>query len=202
MSIRRNVGPGRWALAALLGLAAFAGSARAQYFGQNKVQYESFDWKIIQTEHFDVHFYPVEREAAMDAARMAERSYARLSKILGHRFRERKAIILYASHSDFSQTNTTPGDVGEGTGGFTDFFKQRNIMPLTGSYADIDRLTDAARTAGKVARVVNNAGLGEEFKLPGDLVATGTPEGVGAIQRGDWVEVEISGLGVLRNPVV
>ena len=38
--------------------------------------------------------------------------------------------------------------------------------------------------------------------LPGDLVATGTPEGVGAIRRGDWVEVEISGIGVLRNPVV
>jgi 2-keto-4-pentenoate hydratase/2-oxohepta-3-ene-1,7-dioic acid hydratase in catechol pathway len=37
---------------------------------------------------------------------------------------------------------------------------------------------------------------------PGDVVATGTPEGVGAIQRGDWVEVEISGVGVLRNPVV
>jgi len=37
---------------------------------------------------------------------------------------------------------------------------------------------------------------------PGDVIATGTPEGVGAIQRGDWVEVEISGIGVLRNPVV
>jgi 2-keto-4-pentenoate hydratase/2-oxohepta-3-ene-1,7-dioic acid hydratase in catechol pathway len=38
--------------------------------------------------------------------------------------------------------------------------------------------------------------------LPGDVIATGTPEGVGAIQRGDWVEVEVSGIGVLRNPVV
>jgi 2-keto-4-pentenoate hydratase/2-oxohepta-3-ene-1,7-dioic acid hydratase in catechol pathway len=38
--------------------------------------------------------------------------------------------------------------------------------------------------------------------LPGDVVATGTPEGVGTIRRGDWVEVEISGVGVLRNPVV
>lgn len=38
--------------------------------------------------------------------------------------------------------------------------------------------------------------------LPGDLVATGTPEGVGPIRRGDWVEVEISGIGVLKNPVV
>lgn len=37
--------------------------------------------------------------------------------------------------------------------------------------------------------------------LPGDLVATGTPEGVGRIQRGDWVEVEIPGVGLLRNPV-
>ena len=36
---------------------------------------------------------------------------------------------------------------------------------------------------------------------PGDLVATGTPEGVGRVQPGDWVEVEVSGLGVLRNPV-
>jgi 2-keto-4-pentenoate hydratase/2-oxohepta-3-ene-1,7-dioic acid hydratase in catechol pathway len=38
--------------------------------------------------------------------------------------------------------------------------------------------------------------------LPGDVVATGTPEGVGAIRRGDWVEVEIPGIGLLRNPVV
>lgn len=38
--------------------------------------------------------------------------------------------------------------------------------------------------------------------LPGDLVATGTPEGVGPMKRGDWVEVEIAGIGVLRNPVV
>jgi 2-keto-4-pentenoate hydratase/2-oxohepta-3-ene-1,7-dioic acid hydratase in catechol pathway len=38
--------------------------------------------------------------------------------------------------------------------------------------------------------------------LPGDVIATGTPEGVGPIQRGDWVEVEVPGIGVLRNPVV
>jgi 2-keto-4-pentenoate hydratase/2-oxohepta-3-ene-1,7-dioic acid hydratase in catechol pathway len=37
---------------------------------------------------------------------------------------------------------------------------------------------------------------------PGDLVATGTPEGVGPLVAGDVVEVEIPGVGVLRNPVV
>jgi 2-keto-4-pentenoate hydratase/2-oxohepta-3-ene-1,7-dioic acid hydratase in catechol pathway len=36
----------------------------------------------------------------------------------------------------------------------------------------------------------------------GDVIITGTPSGVSAIQPGDVVEVEIEGLGVLRNPVV
>ena len=125
------------ALSLLLLLPALAPApASAQYFGQNKVQYEKFDFKIIKTEHFDVYYYEREREAALDIARMSERSYARLSRVLNHQFRERKPIIVYASHSDFVQTNATPGEVGEGTGGFTDFLKHRNIFPLTGSYRE------------------------------------------------------------------
>ena len=38
--------------------------------------------------------------------------------------------------------------------------------------------------------------------LPGDLIATGTPEGVGPLLNGDVVEVSIEGIGTLRNPVV
>src|SRR5437867_10910347 len=79
----------------------------AQYFGRNKVQYTKFDFKVIQTEHFDVYYYDRERVAALDAARMAERGYGRLSKVLNHEFKERKPIILYASGSDFQQTNAT-----------------------------------------------------------------------------------------------
>ena len=37
--------------------------------------------------------------------------------------------------------------------------------------------------------------------LPGDLVATGTPAGVGPLRPGDVVEVEVPGVGILRNPV-
>jgi 2-keto-4-pentenoate hydratase/2-oxohepta-3-ene-1,7-dioic acid hydratase in catechol pathway len=36
---------------------------------------------------------------------------------------------------------------------------------------------------------------------PGDLIATGTPEGVGPLVDGDVVDVEVSGVGVLSNPV-
>ena len=38
--------------------------------------------------------------------------------------------------------------------------------------------------------------------LPGDLIATGTPEGVGPLQNGDVVEVTVAGIGTLRNLVV
>lgn len=37
---------------------------------------------------------------------------------------------------------------------------------------------------------------------PGDVLLTGTPAGVGHLQEGDVVEVEVPGLGLLRNPVV
>jgi 2-keto-4-pentenoate hydratase/2-oxohepta-3-ene-1,7-dioic acid hydratase in catechol pathway len=37
--------------------------------------------------------------------------------------------------------------------------------------------------------------------LPGDLIATGTPKGVGPVTAGDVVEVSVEGVGTLRNPV-
>jgi 2-keto-4-pentenoate hydratase/2-oxohepta-3-ene-1,7-dioic acid hydratase in catechol pathway len=37
--------------------------------------------------------------------------------------------------------------------------------------------------------------------FPGDLIPTGTPAGVAPLQSGDVVEVEVEGLGILRNPV-
>jgi 2-keto-4-pentenoate hydratase/2-oxohepta-3-ene-1,7-dioic acid hydratase in catechol pathway len=38
--------------------------------------------------------------------------------------------------------------------------------------------------------------------LPGDIVLTGTPMGVGALQIGDRIRVEIEGIGRLENTVV
>ena len=122
------------------GLALNATPAAAQYFGRNKVQYRTFDFHVLRTTHFDVYFYPEEEQAARDAARMAERWYARLSRVLEHEFEERQPLILYASHPHFQQTSALSGDIGEGTGGVTEAFKQRIIMPLAGSYEETDHV--------------------------------------------------------------
>ncbi len=37
---------------------------------------------------------------------------------------------------------------------------------------------------------------------PGDVIMTGTPHGVGPMKAGDVIEIEVEGIGVLRNPVV
>ena len=57
-------------------LLALDGPASAQYFGRNKVQYKKFDFQILKTEHFDIYFYPGEREAIDVSARLAERWHA------------------------------------------------------------------------------------------------------------------------------
>ncbi|PYO61768.1 MAG: hypothetical protein DMD70_06590 [Gemmatimonadetes bacterium] len=136
MIVMRRIGRIAAALA-LFGAAPLA----AQYFGKNRVQYQAFDFRIIQTEHFEIYYYPAERTAALDAARMAERWYARLSRILHHQFQGRKPIILYASQSDFQQTNTSGGEeVPEGVVAFTEPFKHRMVIPFTGSYADFEHV--------------------------------------------------------------
>jgi Tol biopolymer transport system component len=127
------------ALAVTLAVICASRLEAQQYFGQNLVQYKHFDWKVIETEHFLVHYYPEEREAVHAAARMAERSYARLSRILGHQFREKKPIILFSSRAHFGQNNVT-GDLGEGVGGVTESGRHRLIMPFTGDLGSFEQV--------------------------------------------------------------
>jgi Tol biopolymer transport system component len=120
-----------------MALASPAGAQ--QYFGQNQVQFDRFDWKVIETAHFTIHYYPEEREGIMDAARMAERSYARLSRLLRHEFREKKPLIIYRSRGDFAQNNIL-GDLGEGTGGVTEALRHRILLPFTGDYKSFEHV--------------------------------------------------------------
>jgi len=112
----------------------------AQYFGRNKVQYQTFKFQVLKTQHFDIYYYPEEKDAAVHAARMAERWRARLGTIFAHDLTGQQAIILYASPSEFQQTNAIQGELGEGTGGVTEALRRRIVLPVGGTLRDLNHV--------------------------------------------------------------
>ena len=70
------------------------------------------------------------------------------------------------------------------------------------------RLNGEIRQAGQTSEMVFGVATLVEYittfmtLLPGDVLLTGTPEGVGRLAAGDVVEVEVDGVGTLRNTVV
>ena len=130
------------ALSVLIILAASA-PATAQYysFGKNRVQYEDFKWRYLQTTHFDIYYYGKKNyELAEFAAKSVESAYVQLQSDFNHDISNRIPIIIYDSHNDFSQTNVVALPTNaEGIGGVTDKMKNRMTVPFTGDYADFRR---------------------------------------------------------------
>ncbi|MDX1660389.1 MAG: DPP IV N-terminal domain-containing protein [Gemmatimonadota bacterium] len=93
---------------------------------------------MLETEHFDIHYYPEAEPAILDAARMAERAYERLSKVFRHEWKERKPLILYASQSDFQQTNIFRFQLSEGIQGITEGLRDRIVLFFPSSYPEFE----------------------------------------------------------------
>lgn len=87
------------------------------------------------------------------------------------------------------------------------------LGPCLVSDLDLAKLTVEGRVNGQVRQKSSTAQLifsPEELVWfvsrvmtlwPGDIIATGTPAGIGPLEAGDTVEVEVEGVGVLKNPV-
>jgi Tol biopolymer transport system component len=111
-----------------------------QFYGRNKVQYNRFDFKIMKTRHFDIYFYMEDQDTIKQAGVMAERWYARLSRMFNHELKGRQPLILYSSGPQFQQTTVIAGTMGEGTGGVTESAKRRIILPYGPSLSETDHV--------------------------------------------------------------
>lgn len=103
------------------------------YYGRNKVQYTDFDWYVLQTDHFDIYYYPEMEELAETGAYFAEEGYHYLENKFNFTINRRIPLILYSSHLHFQQTNVTPSFIPEGVGGFFEFLKGRVVIPSDGN---------------------------------------------------------------------
>jgi Tol biopolymer transport system component len=108
--------------------------AFGQNFGKNHVQYKEFKTKFIQSEHFDIYFDEGGLAIAEFVAEVAEQSYKEIKDDFRYELGSRITIIVYNSHNDFQQTNVQIAPPEESVGGFTEFFKNRVVIPYEGNW--------------------------------------------------------------------
>ena len=148
-----------------------------------------------------------------------EAELALIIKEKGKNVPEDKALDLvfgYTCMNDVSQRNLQNGDrSGWFRGKSLDTFGPIGpvVVPAE-ELGDAKGLSIQCRLNGKVVQDGNTSHMifsvpeivsfiSKNFTLmPGDIILTGTPSGVGPIHHGDVVEVEIEKIGTLRNPVV
>ncbi len=124
-----------WVILALCVLCARPAEAQVgSIFGKNKVEYKNFDWKFIQSPHFDVYFYQGGRELAEFTADHAESALDSIERVVKYDITNRIAILVYNSHNDFQQTNAVGEFLPEGVGGVTELLKNRVVIPFEGDF--------------------------------------------------------------------
>ncbi len=134
--------------------------AWGQQFGRNKVQYVDLDWKYIQSEHFDFYYYQGGRNLAEFAAAVAESSFISLNELFNYKLIDRIPVIIYRSHNDFSETNTSRSVIPESVGGFTEFLKNRVVLPFEGSYEQFRHVIHHELTHAVMLQFLYGAGPG------------------------------------------
>ncbi|MHC1738016.1 MAG: BamA/TamA family outer membrane protein [Ignavibacteriaceae bacterium] len=97
------------------------------------MQYDEFDWKVLHSKHFDIYYYSDISEIAKAGATYAEDAYENLKGEFNNIVLRRIPLIFYNSSNHFQQTNTIPGFIPEGVGGFFEFMKGRVVIPYDGS---------------------------------------------------------------------
>jgi Tol biopolymer transport system component len=103
-------------------------------FGKNKVNYEKFQWLEITTENFDIYYPEGSYNIAEFTGWTAEESLKKIQASWNYDLIGRIIIVVYPSHNTFQNNNVGWGSPSESTGGFTEFMKNRVVIPFQGSY--------------------------------------------------------------------
>jgi len=124
-------------LAVTLAAAAPATKVSAQivtpyydYFGQNKIVYDRFDWKTYRSTHFTIYFYDRAQVSLQKVASYAESAYDEISRALNFQIPKPVNIIYYSTHSEFEQTNTLGSFIPEVIGAFALPTRNRMVLPV------------------------------------------------------------------------
>ncbi len=157
-------------------------------FGKNKVQYHNFDWKTIETQHFIIYYYDGGKFLAEYCALTAEESYKHIRNDFLYELKERISIILYNSHNHFQETNTSAAIPEESVGGYTEFMKNRVVLPYPGNWEGFRHVIHHELTHAVMNQMLFGSNLSA---IAGGIQGLNMPlwliEGIAEFQsRGGW----------------
>ena len=127
-----------------LGSFFYADNAKAQAstekFGQNQIQYRTFNWKYYDSTHFRVFFYRPNEKLAEHILDEAERELSTIVQKMGGSLPRKLNIVLYASYSDYVQTNIGvdhTSDLNDADGGRLKVSGDNLPVYFTGSHVEL-----------------------------------------------------------------
>src|SRR4051812_32194265 len=100
------------------------------YFGKNNIHYDTFDWHIYTTDHFEIYYYPELAKHLERLAGYAESAYQQISADLKHDLSSKIQLVLFKTHSEFEQQNVIPGAAEEGVAAFAEPIRMRMVLPI------------------------------------------------------------------------
>lgn len=159
LSVRRTTLIFTLLLPLILLLSATGSPVHAQYFGQNKVNYKDFDWYFIKTEHFDIYHPKDAYDIAEYAGWKAEEDLRSLEASWNYKLQGRIIFVVYPSHNSFQSNNVGGGSPSESTGGFTEFLKNRVVIPYQGSYEMFEHVIHHELTHAVMMRMLYGEGV-------------------------------------------
>ncbi len=108
----------------------------ATEYGRTKITGTDDEWWVIHSTHFDVYYETGTESVAESTVVIAEREIRLLGDTFDYLPSDPVSVIVYRSPARFRQTTLLPGDMGEGVGGFTEFYKGRIAVPYTGVWSE------------------------------------------------------------------
>ncbi|MBN1128161.1 MAG: PD40 domain-containing protein, partial [Chitinispirillaceae bacterium] len=109
-------------------------------FGKNKVQYTDFAWNYLPAPRFTLYFHQDQGPLPAVSYRMTEEVYRSLNRRFRFSHKIPVPVIVYGNANSFVQTNIITELLPEEVGGFTEVFKNRVVVPFTGSYDDFNHV--------------------------------------------------------------
>jgi Tol biopolymer transport system component len=112
----------------------------AEYeFGKNKVNDTHYDWKEISGNRFRIIYPDTLRQRALDVAQIYDTHLESICQDLALHLDRDVPVFLYPSQNEYETTNVVTGLV-RGSGGFTEFFKERVVFPVQSNDKRLERL--------------------------------------------------------------